>query len=480
MTEDIDGAVDPTRISLVVAGHTNTGKTSLLRTLGRTREFGEVSPAMATTRQVQELRLIETEALALIAYDTPGLEAPWRVLSLVDEAAAEGAGRSPLVHAIERNRGVDDGLDQEFRVLAQALSSDAALYVIDARDDPLPKYLDELRLLSMCGRPVLPLLNFASWPQSRASEWGRSLREHGYHTIVEFDVVVYDWKSERSLYRALGVVLPRASEAFERLIESRSGDTQWRRRAALGALADGLVDIFACEVRVPIGDERRYAKAVEQVYGFVRAREARILREVLACYHYTEEVMGRLSEVDPGRGVWRDDPFSPETFRRWGVRARNRIVGGAAAGGVFDLMAGGITFGAGMAAGVTAGVASGARGWGRSVGARYWKREDTVRPGSAIVDVVRQRNLALIRGLERRGHASQDPLSPEDREMQGVKPNSIPKALLWAEGRPEWSSYPDAESTDLDMTASGRRRIVDQLVKQFASEIEDAGQTDAG
>jgi len=472
MTEDIDSTMGPARISLVVAGHTNTGKTSLLRTLGRTGEFGEVSPAMATTRQIQELRMIETKDLALIAYDTPGLEAPWRVLSLVDEASVQREGRSPLVHAIERNLGVDDGLDQEFRVLAQVMSSDATLYVIDAREDPLPKYLDELRLLSMCRRPILALLNFASWPQSRASEWDRSLRNHGFHSIVEFDAVVYDWKSERSLYRALGAVLPTASDALERLIESRSGDTQWRRQAALRALADGLVNIFASEVRVPIGDERRYGEAVERVSGFVRAREARILREVLACYHYTEEIMGQLPEVDPGRGAWRDDPFSRETLKRWGVRARNRIVAGAAGGGVYDLMAGGTTFGAGMAVGATAAAASGARGWGRRLGARYLKREDTVRPGPAIVDVVRRRNLALIRRLERRGHASQDPLSPEDGEMREAKPDAMPRALLWAEARPEWSNYPNAEGAGRDVMASRRLRTVERLAGQLASEIE--------
>lgn len=474
MTQESNGdsAVEPARISLVVAGHTNTGKTSLLRTLGRTQEFGEVSAGTATTRQIQEIRLVETTALALIAYDTPGLEAPWRVLGLVDEADVQHKGRSPLVHAIERNRGVDDGLDQEFRVLAQVLSSDAALYVIDARDDPLPKYLDELRVLAMCGRPVLPLLNFASWPQSRVSEWGKSLRDHGFHTIVEFDAVVYDWKSERSLYRALGVVLPTASEALECLIESRSGDTHWRRQAALRALADGLVDIYTCEVRVPIGDERRYGEIVEQIAGFVRAREARILKEVLACYHYTEEVMGTLPEVDPERGAWRDDPFSRETLKRWGVRARNRIALGAAGGGLCDLAVGGTTFGAGVAVGATAAAASGARGWGRRLSARYWKGEDTVRPGPTIVDVVKQRNLALIRDLERRGHASQEPITPEGGEPQELKSTGIPKALLWAEGRPEWSIYPTAESSNRDMMASGRHRTVDRLVGQLASELE--------
>ncbi|WP_200870248.1 GTPase, partial [Pseudomonas aeruginosa] len=38
---------------LAVVGHTNTGKTSLLRTLTRDRGFGEVSHRPSTTRHVE-------------------------------------------------------------------------------------------------------------------------------------------------------------------------------------------------------------------------------------------------------------------------------------------------------------------------------------------------------------------------------------------------------------------------------------------
>ena len=43
-----------TPLSLAVVGHTNTGKTSLLRTLLRDSTFGEVKNAPSTTRHVEE------------------------------------------------------------------------------------------------------------------------------------------------------------------------------------------------------------------------------------------------------------------------------------------------------------------------------------------------------------------------------------------------------------------------------------------
>ncbi|MEN8133052.1 MAG: GTPase, partial [Pseudomonadota bacterium] len=45
-------------LKIAVVGHTNTGKTSLLRTLTRDATFGEVSNRPATTRHVEGTSLL--------------------------------------------------------------------------------------------------------------------------------------------------------------------------------------------------------------------------------------------------------------------------------------------------------------------------------------------------------------------------------------------------------------------------------------
>ena len=68
-------------LKLAVVGHTNVGKTSLLRTLTRDVGFGEVSHRPSTTRHVEGARLsVDGEAL-LELYDTPGLEDAIALLS---------------------------------------------------------------------------------------------------------------------------------------------------------------------------------------------------------------------------------------------------------------------------------------------------------------------------------------------------------------------------------------------------------------
>ena len=51
-------------LKLVLVGHTNVGKTSLLRTLTRDVEFGEVSPRASTTRHVEGARQYATRAVS--------------------------------------------------------------------------------------------------------------------------------------------------------------------------------------------------------------------------------------------------------------------------------------------------------------------------------------------------------------------------------------------------------------------------------
>ena len=62
-----------TTISII--GHTNVGKTSLLRTLLRDSDFGEVKNASATTRHVVAVDILSKDNVPLITlHDTPGLE----------------------------------------------------------------------------------------------------------------------------------------------------------------------------------------------------------------------------------------------------------------------------------------------------------------------------------------------------------------------------------------------------------------------
>lgn len=117
-------------IDLAVVGHTNTGKTSLLRTLLRDESFGEVADRPGTTRHVESAQLLtETGQAILVLRDTPGLEDAMGVLDYLDQLSPpqerhEGPDR--IRQLLDSPESVGR-FEQECRVLGTVLHTDCCL-----------------------------------------------------------------------------------------------------------------------------------------------------------------------------------------------------------------------------------------------------------------------------------------------------------------------------------------------------------------
>lgn len=218
-------------LKLAVVGHTNVGKTSLLRTLTRDVGFGEVSHRPSTTRHVEGARLsVDGEAL-LELYDTPGLEDAIALLDYLERLDRPGErldGPARLARFLEGSEA-RQRFEQEAKVLRQLLASDAGLYVIDAREPVLAKYRDELQVLASCGKPLLPVLNFVSSSDHREPDWREALARLGLHALVRFDSVAPPEDGERRLYESLALLLEHARPQLERLILDQEAQRQARR-----------------------------------------------------------------------------------------------------------------------------------------------------------------------------------------------------------------------------------------------------------
>ncbi|MGE8636775.1 MAG: DUF3482 domain-containing protein, partial [Achromobacter piechaudii] len=211
-------------IRIALVGHTNTGKTSLLRTLTRETGFGEVADSPGTTRHVEGARLRLDGRPVLEWFDTPGMEDSIALLEYLErldqpDERLDGPAR---IRRFLNTPEAHGRFEQEARVLTKMLECDAALYVIDARDPVLGKHRDELAILAACGRPLLPVLNFVNAPTHRANEWRDAMARLGLHAVVEFDTVAPPLDGEQQLYAKLGVLLDRHAGALARLSDSLS------------------------------------------------------------------------------------------------------------------------------------------------------------------------------------------------------------------------------------------------------------------
>ncbi|GLU40311.1 MULTISPECIES: GTPase/DUF3482 domain-containing protein [Pseudomonas] len=450
-------------LRLAVVGHTNVGKTSLLRTLTRDVGFGEVSHRPSTTRHVEGARLsVDGESL-LELYDTPGLEDAIALRDFLD--ALERPGER--LDGPEKLRRFLDGseargrFEQEAKVLRQLQASDAGLYVIDAREPVLAKYRDELAVLAGCARPLLPVLNFVASANHREEQWREALSRLGLHALVRFDSVAPPLDGERRLYESLALLLEKSRPQLERLIRDHEAQAVARREAGAKLIAELLVDVAACRDLVP-GDAEAIRLATEVLRDRVRKREEACVQALLRLYAFRKDD-ARAADLPLLDGRWGDDLFNPETLRQLGVRLGGGVAAGAAAGAGIDLLVGGLTLGAATALGALAGGAwqtvghYGQRLLGKLKGQRELSVDDSVLRLLAL----RQRQ--LLAALQTRGHAAMEAIrvdSPEDKQWREGK---LPEALRKARAHPEWSTLNGRKRVD----KSERQEQIDALAQQL-------------
>ncbi|PBP49270.1 GTPase/DUF3482 domain-containing protein [Pseudomonas syringae] len=432
---------DSTRaIKLAVVGHTNVGKTSLLRTLTGDVSFGEVSHRPSTTRHVEGARLsVDGEALVEL-YDTPGLEDAIALLDYLERLDRPGErldGPARLTRFLEGSEA-RQRFEQEAKVMRQLLDSDAGLYVIDAREPVLAKYRDELAVLASCGKPLLPVLNFVSAQQHREPEWREALSRLGLHALVRFDSVAPPEDGGRRLYESLALLLESARPRLERLIDDQEKQRTAKRHSAARLIAELLIDCAACRRSVETTADQEQ-QAVEALRKAVRQREQQCVEALLKLYAFRKDDVSS-SDLPLMDGRWGDDLFNPETLKLMGVRVGGGVAAGAAAGAGVDLMVGGVTLGAAALVGAIAGGAlSTARSYGgRLLGKFKGRRELTVDDAVLRLLALRQRHLLLALGV--RGHAALHSIeltTPQDKTWRKGK---IPEPLSRARAHPQWST----------------------------------------
>ncbi|MHC4947925.1 MAG: GTPase/DUF3482 domain-containing protein [Planctomycetota bacterium] len=474
MTPDATGV-----LRVAVVGHTNTGKTSLLRTLTRDPEFGEVSPSPAQTRHVEGTALLVGGRPLLELYDTPGLEDSIGLLDLLE--TLRGDRRVEGIEIVRQFLDSDAArarFAQEAKALRQVLAGDVALYVIDARDRVLGKHRDELEILARCARPVVPVLNFTASPDARTGVWREHLARANMHAVAEFDTVVLDELGEQRLFEKMRTLLDAHAATLDALIDDRRRHRAALVRGSAALVAELLLDVAAYVAVVPLDERDVLLAATDRMRDAVRRRERECVRDLLELHRFRpDDVDADQLPVDDGR--WKVDLFHPEALRHYGIRTGGAVAAGAVAGLAIDAAAGGLTLGAGAALGAALGAAVGgllgaARDHGRRLLDRLRRRTE-LRCDDATLRLLATRQTALVAALLRRGHASLDPVRVGESPAATVPAflrGEMPASLVRARLRPAWSTLlPDGDDAAGDPS---RRQAADDLTKALVAAVEAA------
>lgn len=442
-------------LSLAVVGHTNTGKTSLMRTLLRDSRFGEVQNAAATTRHVAQAALGDGVETWLYLHDTPGLEDAGGVLDWLEE------NTSPQHEGIERlqqfldSPAAQNEWAQEAKVLRQVLASDAALYVVDAREDVLPKYKDELTVLSWCAKPVMPVFNFIHG--QNMDEWQTLLARRSLHVSSRFDTVAFDFSGEMVLWQQLATLLgqPPALSALTAFREQ-----EWRQleRQAYVLVAQFLLDAAAC-VR-QFEDKSRTQAVLDEMQAAVAAHESSLHQQLFALYRFY------YSDADiQGQQVlraFRQNPFDAELLKDYGIRTGKA----AATGALLGLGVDALTLGTSLGLGATIGGVLGGLAGNWQVLYDKIQGIETLMIDNATLTLLAARSLHLLQTLKSRGHAATNSVVLQDKVALPWKADALPKVLQQARLQPKWSAL----NPSYEPQSRKRQEAVEALAARLAGQ----------
>jgi hypothetical protein len=362
--------MNPVDIQFALISHTNNGKTTLARTLVG-MDVGEVRDAAHVTVLAESHPLLTSaEGDTLTLWDTPGFGDSVRLLRRL--AMAGNPIGWFLREVLDRYR------DRPFWLSQQALrtakdSADIVLYLVNSSEDPQDAgYLPaEMKILAWLEKPVIVLLNQLGPPrpapdeQAEQARWRQHLGRYPMvRDVLALDAFARCWVHEKVFYEAVGkVVEPARREGYARLLATWEANNLERYAAAMRLCAGLLAESARDSEAIP-AEDAGFLKSAMKAVGIGKSAERQ--RQDKAMGNLVERLNARIAastaqllalhRLDPSEAA----KINARVRENFAVRAPvdkaqagllGAVVSGAATGLSADLMAGGMTFGAGALVG---------------------------------------------------------------------------------------------------------------------------------
>lgn len=412
-------------LNIAVVGHTNTGKTSLIRTMLRSTEFGVIEDAAGTTRHVEQATIAAGDEPILNLYDTPGLEDSRALFAHLKKLQAKSRLLLPaqILEHFVTHVAVNDPLEQEAKVIRQVLRSDILLYVIDVREPFLEKYRLELDVLTQSAKAIIPVFNFIAGHQPELAKWRQHLAVYHMHVTLEFDTVAFSFEAEKRLYQKMQTLVESHYTPLQKLIDYRA--TLWNQLCLSGAkrVTELIVNV-ACYRESKTTKNNLIADSLieNRLHDFVRKADQHCLHDLLAIFNFSDKDVA-IQRIPVSDGQWQLDIFAPGILKAYGLDVGSAAAKGAAAGAGIDLMVGGMSLGAASALGAIAGAGwSTFRRYGDEIKATVkgtkWQCAD-----ETTLQILYLRQKHLLKKLMHRGHAAQDTLHVDKADSEKLPDN---------------------------------------------------------
>ncbi|TYL46714.1 DUF3482 domain-containing protein [Marinomonas sp. IMCC 4694] len=422
-------------ISLLVVGHANTGKTSLIRTLLRRQNFGQISDRAGTTRHVESVHITVAQQSVITLTDTPGFEDSiglWQ--ARYSEAFRHFQGADWLSPFCQSSLAQGE-FEQETKILKQLVLTDVILYVIDIRQAPLGKYLDELALLASANKPIIPILNFSATTRAHLHAWRNVLAERHLHAVIKYDTVAFYFEDEKRLYQSIQSLMPEQYDIIQQLIQSREDAAHIRQSMASHQLADLL--LRAASTRLECAHYPPHHEESVQFENKIRTLEHQYIDALLRLYEFdADDMVATPLAIQNAR--WQQDLFSSDTLKDWGIDTGTSALTGAAIGAGIDVMSAGLTLGTATAIGAILGATwKTGQHYKDTLKSKLTKRHYLCLDNDTLT-LLCLRGLSAITHLHQRGHASQHVYKVDNEPSHVAVMEHIKPFWKQAQQHPEW------------------------------------------
>lgn len=428
-------------ITIAIVGHTNTGKTSLVRALTRQRNFGDVKNAPATTIDVTKITL-ESSGFTFNFVDTPGLEDAMSILELMPKASFQSSkvDEKKALLEIMNNPSYQHDFDQEFKVLNQMLNSDIAFYVIDVRQPFLPRYHYELILLLKTHIPLLPILNFTQNAEY-IDDWKRELKANGLHHYLEFDTILLPRKQR--LYEQIAIMFPEHYQGIQSFIQTQNKLDDARLDQAFTLLADFYFDLMT--LRIKADTKKTDAQFInQQITSEISKVETHFITQLLNLYQFNQNDIQYIllnTETNPIT----QDMFTLDEFGQFSIQFGKGAAAGATMMVGVDLISGMTTLGIASATGaVLGGVFNSLWNYGERIVDKWRDIEYYYIDQKTAVNLMLTM-LYIIERLNDRSHAELAPIIVQNHTEPSIDVQKFMKSTENLRAYPELHQKTDAK-----------------------------------
>ena len=432
-------------ITIAIVGHTNTGKTSLVRALTRQRNFGEVKNAPATTIDVTNISL-QSSDFTFNFVDTPGIEDAMSILELMPSASLQTSksDEKKALLALMQNPEYKADFDQEFKVLNQMLKSDIAFYVIDVRQPFLPRYHYELILLLKTHIPILPILNFTQNAQY-IDDWKRELKANGLHHYLEFDTILLPRKQR--LYEQIAIMFPEHYQSIQSFITAQNTLDNERTEKAFTLLADFYFDLMT--LRVKANTKQIDTQNINaQIATAIAKIEKKFIDQLLDLYNFNREDIQYIT-LHTEANATTQDMFTLDEFGQFSIQFGKGAAAGATMMVGVDLVSGMTTLGIASATGaVIGGVFSSLWNYGERI-VDKWRDIEYFYIDQPTAVKLMLNLLYIIERLNDRSHADLNPIIINDETESSADITNFMKQTENLRAYPELHQKNDSKKDKL-------------------------------